>query len=63
MGVFWVGDGEARLARSVSWIPGAEGAPLEDGGFDEDAKRFEVEEGCDDEGVIRSDYNVISVDA
>lgn len=48
-------EAEERFARSVSWIPGADGAPLVDVELGWLAERLVVELGCADDGAIRRD--------
>lgn len=51
-------DGEARFARRVSWMPGAEGAPFAEG-TEVLAVRFVVMVGCEDWGIMRRDCEVL----
>ena len=46
---------EERLARRVSWIPGADGAPLAEEA-EVPAVRLVVMVGCEDWGIIRRDW-------
>lgn len=48
-------DVEERLARRVSWIPGADGAPFAEG-LEVAAVRLVVMVGCEDWGIIRRDW-------
>lgn len=49
-------DREERLARRVSWMPGAEGAPRAEG-TEVLAVRFVVVVGCADSGMMRRDLD------
>ena len=52
--VVWVGE---RLERRVSWMPGADGAPLERA-LGVELLRFVVEVGWVEEGAMRRDCRV-----
>lgn len=45
-----------RLERRVSWIPGAEGAPFDEGGCEEDVERLFVDAGWEDGGTMWKDW-------
>lgn len=65
-------EGEERLARRVSWMPGAEGAPFGSGVVVEEEvavaaaaiveseglalERLVVVDGCEEEGIMRRDW-------
>lgn len=49
-------EAEERFARMVSWIPGADGAPLVEVELGWLAERLVVELGCADDGAMRRDW-------
>ena len=54
-GAFGEAYAGVREARRVSWMPGAEGAPLDVGTEPEWVVRLVVEEGWEEDGAIRRD--------
>lgn len=49
-------EAEERFARRVSWIPGADGAPLVEVELGWLTERLVVELGCADDGAMRRDW-------